>query len=118
MNTSMNADTGSSETPDLSDVLALELRRLRDAFTGAAPPLDPARAIYATHIRDIVRAVRARSSGDNDDVVGRHAALITANAFSRMQTFSTLTNQLKGDTGLLEHLGAMIGDRNLQPSGL
>ncbi len=119
MNAPMNTQTVSPEQPDPFDLLARELRRLRDAFSsGAAPPLDPATAIYATHIRDIVRAERARSSGDGDDVVARHAPQITANAFARMQTFSTLMDQLKDDPGLLDQLGVMIGGRSPQPSGL
>ncbi|KPQ08888.1 MAG: hypothetical protein HLUCCO17_16785 [Saliniramus fredricksonii] len=117
VNTPMNKNMISSEQPDPFDILAGELRRLRDAFAGAAPPLDPATAIYATHIRDIVHAERARKGGESDDIVARHAPQITANAFSRMQTFSSLMDQLNGDPGLLDHLGAMIGDRNRQPSG-
>jgi len=117
MNTPMNKNMISPEQPDPFDILAGELRRLRDAFAGAAPPLDPATAIYATHIRDIVHAERARKGGESDDIVARHAPQITANAFSRMQTFSSLMDQLNGDPGLLDHLGAMIGDRNRQPSG-
>ena len=119
MSTPMNSQTVSPEQPDPFDLLAREMRRLRDAFSsGAAPPLDPATAIYATHIRDIVRAERARKGGNNDNVVARHASLITANAFSRMQTFSTLMDQLKDDPGLLDQLGAMIGGRSQLASGL
>lgn len=119
MSTPANTQTVSPEQPDPFDLLAREMRRLRDAFSsGAAPPLDPATAIYATHIRDIVRAERARSSGDSDDIVARHAPQITANAFARMQTFSTLMDQLKDDPGLLDKLGAMIGDRSQLASGL
>ena len=87
-------------------------------FAGAAPPLDPATAIYATHIRDIVHAERARKGGESDDI--RRPACPRRSLptrFSRMQTFSSLMDQLNGDPGLLDHLGAMIGDRNRQPSG-
>jgi len=118
MNTPMNKNMISPEQPDHFDILAGELRRLRDAFAGAAPPLDPATAIYATHIRDIVHAERARKGGESDDIVARHAPQITANASSRMQTFSSLMDQLNGDSGLLDHLGAMIGDRSPQPTGV
>jgi hypothetical protein len=118
MNIPMNKNTVSSEQPDPFDVLALELRRLRDAFAGEAPPIDTATAIYATHIRDIVHAERARTGGESDDIVARHASQITANAFSRMQTFSTLMDQLKGDPSFLDQLGAVIGDRSPQPTGV